>query len=415
MSSFTIKYEWWEYFLIPWIAAFVGYITNVIALQMTFYPIEYYGYNFYRYKDEPWGLFGWQGIIPSKAEKMATISFELFTKKLFNMKEIFMRLNPTRFSEVMSDSLLLMMDSIINEVATQYMPTIWEKLPQAVKDDVIVLADQEGEAFLTDFMKDMQDHVDDVVDIKHMTVQACCKNKELIVQIFQECGDKEFIFIRRSGFYFGFLLGIVQMLIWFVYDASWTLPAAGFLVGWATNYIALKVIFRPLQPRKFLCWTLQGIFIQRQKQVSAIFSRVVITEILHVKGIWEAIFTGPLSNNFFAMLRAHTLVFTEKMIAEIKPIAIASLGAEQFASMKEDIAQKVIDKLPSIIDRSYAYTQEALDMENTVREKMQQLSAADFEGVLHPAFEEDEIELIALGGILGAIVGVIQLFTLFAS
>lgn len=414
MSGFTVKYDWWEYFLIPWIAAFVGYITNVIALQMTFYPIEYYGYNFYRYKDEPWGLFGWQGIIPSKAEKMATISFELFTKKLFNMKEIFMRLNPTRFSEVMSDSLLLMMDSIINEVATQYMPTIWEKLPQAVKDDIIVLADQEGEAFLSDFMKDMQDHVDDVVDIKHMTVQACCQNKELIVKIFQECGDKEFIFIRRSGFYFGFLLGILQMLIWFVYDASWTLPAAGFLVGWATNYIALKVIFRPLQPRKFLCWTLQGIFIKRQKEVSAIFSRVVITEILHVKGIWEAIFTGPLSNNFFAMLRAHTLVFTEKMIAEIKPIAIASLGAEQFACMKEDIAQKVIDKLPSIIDRSYAYTQEALDMENTVREKMQQLSAEDFEGVLHPAFEEDEIELIALGGILGAIVGVIQLFTLFA-
>jgi uncharacterized membrane protein YheB (UPF0754 family) len=415
MAGFPLedKCDWYKYFLIPWIAALVGYITNVIALQMTFYPIEYFGYNFYRYKDEPWGLFGWQGIIPSKAEKMATISFELFTKKLFNMKEIFMRLNPTRFSEVMSDSLLLMMDSIINEVATQYMPTVWEKLPQAVKDDIIVLADQEGEAFLADFMKDMQDHVDDVVDIKHMTVQACCNNKELIVQIFQECGDKEFIFIRRSGFYYGFLLGIVQMIIWFFYSADWILPVAGFLVGWATNYIALKVIFRPLEPRKFLCWTLQGIFIQRQKEVSAVFARVVITEILHVKGIWEAIFTGPLSNNFFAMLRAHTLVFTEKMIAEIKPIAIASLGAEQFACMKEDIAQKVIDKLPSIIDRSYAYTQEALDMERTVREKMQELSAADFEGVLHPAFEEDEIELIALGGILGAIVGVIQLYTLF--
>jgi uncharacterized membrane protein YheB (UPF0754 family) len=414
-GGFTIKYEWWEYFLIPWIAAFVGYVTNVVALHMTFYPIEYYGYNFYRYRDEPWGLFGWQGIIPSKAEKMATISFDLFTKKLFNMKEIFMRLNPVRFSEVMSDSLLLMMDSIINEVATEYIPSIWEKLPQAVKDDIIVLADHEGETFLAEFMKDMQDHVDDVVDIKHMTVQACCSNKNLIVQIFQECGDKEFVFIRRSGFYFGFLLGIIQMLIWFVYDAAWTLPAAGFLVGWATNYIALKVIFQPLQPRKFLCWTLQGIFIRRQKEVSAVFARVVITEILHVKGIWEAIFTGPLSNNFFAMLRAHTLVFTEKMIAEIKPIAIASLGAEQFACMKEDIAQKVIDKLPSIIDRSYAYTQEALDMERTVREKMQQLSPADFEGVLHPAFEEDEIELIALGGVLGALVGVIQLFTLFAS
>jgi ATP-dependent Zn protease len=109
---------------------------------------------------------------------------------------------------------------------------------------------------------------------------------------------------------------------------------------------------------------------------------MVMCEILHVKAIWDAVFTGPLSANFFSMLRAHTLVFTDKMVAEIRPIAIAALGAEKFAQMKEDIAQKVIDKLPSIIDQSYAYTQEALDMENTVREKMQELTPKEFEGVL---------------------------------
>ena len=382
MGNFHAKYAWWEYFLIPWIAAFVGYITNVFALEMTFWPLKFFGCEFYRYKDEPWGLFGWQGIIPSKAEKMATISFELFTKKLFNIKEIFYRVDPVLFSEAMGDSVLLMMDSIIHEVAMEYMPTAWENLPQAVKDDIIVTADHEGEAFLAEFMKDMQDHVDDVVDIKHMTVQACMANKALIVQIFLECGEKEFTFIRRSGFYFGFIFGIFQMAIWFVYDAKWSLPVAGFMVGWLTNWIALKIIFRPLLPRTFLCWTLQGIFLKRQKEVSEIFARVIMSEILHIKAIWDAIFTGPLSSNFFAMLRAHTLVFTEKMVAEIKPFAVASLGAERFARMKEDIAQKVIEKLPSIIDRSYEYTQEALDMENSVRQKMQELSPEDFEGVL---------------------------------
>jgi uncharacterized membrane protein YheB (UPF0754 family) len=210
--AFELKYEWWSYFLIPWIAAFVGYFTNVVALWMTFYPIEFFGPELYRYKDEPWGLFGWQGIIPSKAEKMATISFELFTKKLFNVKEIFHRLNPVRFSEVMGDSTLLMMDAIIHEVAMEYMPTAWERMPQAVKDDIIVTAEHDCESFLAEFMKDMQDHVDDVVDIKHMTVSACVANKKLIVQIFLECGEKEFIFIRRSGFYFGFIFGIGQML-----------------------------------------------------------------------------------------------------------------------------------------------------------------------------------------------------------
>jgi uncharacterized membrane protein YheB (UPF0754 family) len=260
------SYEWWQYFIIPWIAAIVGYGTNVVALVMTFYPIEYRGVNWYRYKDEPWGLFGWQGIIPSKAEKMASISFELFTKKLFDMKAIFYRLDPQKFSEVMSDSVLLMMDAIISEVAMQYMPSAWERLPQAVKDDIIVTADQEGEQFMADFMKDMQDHIEDVCDIKHMTVAACVANRQLIVNVFQECGEKEFTFIRQSGFYFGFILGLFQMSIWFFYDAPWTMPTAGFVVGYLTNYIALKVIFSPLQPRMFCGYTIQGLFLQRQKE-----------------------------------------------------------------------------------------------------------------------------------------------------
>lgn len=204
------------------------------------------------------------------------------------------------------------------------------------------------------------------------------------------------------------------MTVWFFYNAGWILPVFGFLVGWITNYLALKVIFRPLEPKKICCWSLHGIFLKRQNEVSASFARVVCVEILHVKAMWEAIFTGPLSTNFFAMLRAHSLVFTEKLLAEVKPLAVAAVGGEKFAEMKEAIAQKVIDKIPSIIDHSYEYTQEAMGMEDTIRTKMQELSSEDFEAVLHPAFEEDELTLIALGGVLGAMVGVIQLFTLFA-
>ena len=78
--------------------------------------------------------------------------------------------------------------------------------------------------------------------------------------------------------------------------------------------------------------------------------------------------------------------------------------------MKEDIAQKVIDKIPKLIDASYEYMQQALDLETTIRTKMGELPSSEFEGVLHPAFQEDEIQLIALGGVLGALVGVVQIY-----
>ena len=411
----AFEFEWWQYFLIPWIAGAVGYLTNVLALQLTFYPLEFFGIELFRLENEPWGIIGWQGIIPTKAKKMATVTFDLMTTRLIKISDIFARLEPDRFAEVMDDAVLLMMDQIINEVANEYMPKTWKNIPKDVRDDIVVSANSESGKFLSAFMKDMQENVDDVVDIKEMAVKACVSNKHLIVKIFQECGEKEFIFIRRSGFYFGFLFGLFQMAIWFFYPADWILPVAGFLVGWVTNWMALKVIFQPIEPRDVCGYTLQGIFLKRQEEVSEVFARVVCVEILHIKAIWNAIFTGRFKNNFFAMLRAHTLFFTDKLVTEIKPLAIAAMGSAKFLQMKEDIAQKVLEKIPSVIDASYEYTQKTLDMEGTIREKMTELPAAEFEGVLHPAFEEDEIQLIALGGILGALVGVLQLFTLFTS
>lgn len=401
----------WYYLIQPVIAGVIGYVTNVLALEMTFKPIEFFGPEIFRIKNQPWGLFGWQGIIPTKAEKMASVCFELMTTKLINLKEIFDRLEPEKFSEVMEDALLLMLDTIVNDVAMKYMPGVWSNLPKEVKDEVIVMMNIESDQFMAAFMEDVKAHIDDILDIKKMTVEACVREKRLVNSIFQECGAKEFKFIRESGLYFGFLFGLIQMAVTWFYDELWVLPVAGFLVGWVTNWLALKVIFRPLTPHKFGCITIHGLFLKRQMEVSETFARVNCVEILHTKAIWERILTGPLSKNFFAMLRAHSILFTEKLVGGMKPFAVSAMGSQKFSEMKEEIAKQIANNLPSIMPHSYQYTTDALDMENTIREKMQQLSYAEFEGVLHPAFEEDEILLILVGGVLGAMAGAVQLLS----
>ena len=361
-------------------AGVIGYVTNVLALEMTFKPIEFFGPEIFRIKNQPWGLFGWQGIIPTKAEKMASVCFELMTTKLINLKEIFDQLEPEKFSEVMEDALLLMLDTIVNDVAMKYMPGVWSNLPKEVKDEVIVMMNIESDQFMAAFMEDVKAHIDDILDIKKMTVEACVREKRLVNSIFQECGAKEFKFIRESGLYFGFLFGLIQMAVTWFYDELWVLPVAGFLVGWVTNWLALKVIFRPLTPHKFGCITIHGLFLKRQMEVSETFARVNCVEILHTKAIWERILTGPLSKNFFAMLRAHSILFTEKLVGGMKPFAVSAMGSQKFSEMKEEIAKQIADNLPSIMPHSYQYTTDALDMENTIREKMQQLSYAEFEG-----------------------------------
>ena len=49
-----------------------------------------------------------------------------------------------------------------------------------------------------------------------------------------------------------------------------------------------------------------------------------------------------------------------------------------------------------------------LDIESTLAERLKLLSPIEFEDLLHPVFQEDEIILIGAGGILGALAGLGQ-------
>merc|ERR1712238_547322 len=103
-----------------------------------------------------------------------------------------------------------------------------------------------------------------------------------------ECGEKEFAFIRISGFYFGFLFGCVQMAILFFFSKSWFMPICGFIVSWFTNYLALKVIFRPLVPVKIGPFTIHGLFFTRQNEVSETFA--------DIEGLLDVLDGGGLGN-----------------------------------------------------------------------------------------------------------------------
>ena len=56
--------DFWKHVSIPFVAGIVGWATNWVAIKLTFLPLEFKGLR---------PFLGWQGIIPSKAGKMAGI------------------------------------------------------------------------------------------------------------------------------------------------------------------------------------------------------------------------------------------------------------------------------------------------------------------------------------------------------
>ena len=49
---------------------------------MLFYPLDFWGFALKRWPENPLGLFGWQGIVPCKAELMSGRIVDMVTTKV---------------------------------------------------------------------------------------------------------------------------------------------------------------------------------------------------------------------------------------------------------------------------------------------------------------------------------------------
>ena len=67
-----------------------------------------------------------------------------------------------------------------------------------------------------------------------------------------------------------------------------------------------------------------------------------------------------------------------------------------------------VDVCPRVLTCWLAVWQIGVEM--TLRNKMVKLPHRDFEGILHPVFQEDEWKLIAVGGGLGVVIGLLQAY-----
>ena len=391
---------WWLYLSMPIIAAIIGYGTKIVAIKMMFEPIEFFGIK---------PFLGWQGIIPRKAATMATIACDTLTSRLITPKEIFSRLDPKRVSEVLEKPMMEVVEQITHEVMHQYQPGLWESIPENMRKLLIKRIQADSPAMVQSLMEKTKDNLDEVFDLKDMVITNLVKDKKLLNKIFKESGDQEFKFIQNSGIYFGFLIGLVQMVVWILTHNPIIMPIFGLFTGWFTDWLALKMIFAPQQPKKYLgIFTWQGLFFKRQKEVAAAYGALIAQEVLTPSNMIESILKGKLSDNLFEMIQKNVQKMVDEQSGMLKPIVVFAVGSGRYKEMKDLVTEKIVQQMPKALKHMEQYAEDAMDIKNTLVTKMQELTPAEFEGVLRPAFKQDEWILITVGAVLGFLVGELQ-------
>jgi uncharacterized membrane protein YheB (UPF0754 family) len=394
----------WQLLSIPLTAAVVGWFTNWVAIRMTFHPLRFLGIP-------PW--LGWQGIIPRKAEKMARIFVDTSMKRLGTVPELFENMEPEVIAGHIERVLAPRLRHYTDDVMVASKGELWLRAPESVRERVYETVARELPRVVRATLTDVGARLEQLLDFRWMVVHRLVEDRALLNRLFLESGAAEFRFLIDSGYYFGFLFGLVQLGTWLVWPGDWQLPAYGLAVGWATNWVALNLVFRPLHPHRIGPWTVQGLFLKRQKEVAAVWCRIVTREILTVRRFMASMIHGPHAELTRQTLLAHLGPVVEEAVAAAGPLARAAIEPGDLAKITRSFERKALEVSADPLEDERFNEERAAVVERMLRERMEEMPAEQFQDLLRPCFKEDEWILIALGAALGALAGVGQILFVF--
>jgi len=395
--------HWLTYLSMPILASVIGYVTKLVAIEMMFKPVDFRG--------KP-PLFGWQGIIPRNAGRMATIAMDLLLGRLIDPHEILKRLDSDRIVEELRGPLNDAVSEIGSDLMTKYQPQVWEMLPEPAQRLVLWQIKAQTPRVVTEIMRDFSANMDNYLDVRDMAITNLTKDRAVLNRLIRDISRPEMRFIARSGLYFGFIIGVAQAIVWALTHEPLIMPAFGALVGLSTDWIALKMIFYPRAPRRILGVRWQGMFQKRRKEVAADYGRLIAEEVLTVPKLLDAMITGPKADRLITLVQRHIARVVDRQVGLAKPLVVLTVGSERYRQLKKDAAQRAFAEVSTTMAPAMEYAKDALAVEQTIVDAMLALTPVEFEGVLRPAFQQDEWKLILVGGILGAIVGELQVHLL---
>ena len=391
--------NWLIYLSMPFVAAFVGWSTKIVALEMIYRPLEFKGI----------GPIGWQGIVPRRAGKVGSKTIELLTANLLKPEELLERIDAAEAVEALRGPLVQAVDEISRDLAEEIRPGLWDSLPDAARKAVQDRIQAQAPRVTENMLNEMKADLDRYVDLQFLAVTTLVRNKDKLIKLMRGLSDDAMAFVRRSGIFFGLAIGLVQMVAWALFKNPWIMPAFGFAVGFLSDYIALNMLFRPVQPKKFLgIIGFQGLLHAQRDKITRDYAKILADDLFAPEILFDGIIKGPGSDKLFALAAREVEAAIDAQTGIAGPIVALAVGTKRYRALKDRVVELVVERFPSTLLEAQDYAANVIDLENTIIAKMNQLTNEQYESILRPVFKDDEPLMITVGGILGGVVGELQ-------
>lgn len=387
---------------VPLVTAFIGWFTNWAAIKMIFEPAQFVGV----------GPIGWQGIVHRLAPKLAK-EIASTTSTVLRPSDMLARLDTSGLRELLGDRLDPALEKVVSDIAELLSPGLWDEMAPEARIAVLDQVRDHIHGGADDLITSLRQDIDEIVELEPLIITALTgENTRRLAALTQEIGGRELSFIILYGGVFGLIVGITQLGALGIMGQWWIMPVVGLLTGAGTNWLALQMIFRPLEPTKILgLVNYQGMFPARQAEISTDYGRIAAAEVFTPTNMLRLLVEGPTGVRIIAAV----LETLQARIKMVEPLVSALTGREldetTLGQLQAALVAAVTD--PDLVDQDLregleADLAEQMAVSETIRERLASLPKEQFERLLRGIFEEDEFILVVIGAGLGFAVGLLQ-------
>jgi uncharacterized membrane protein YheB (UPF0754 family) len=408
---------------IPVFTGVIGYIINWTGVWMLFHPLEFHGVRLpglaplarllpRKLQEIPGimhGGVGWQGIIPSRASKMASIAVDKGIAKLGSPGDFYQQLEPDKIAEHIVTTSQRDIRDVVERIMRRDHARLWSDLPPRVREAVHARVQQQLPAIVRDVTDDIGSNIDQLLDVKLMTIDHLEKNPELVNRIFLDVGQRELNLMIRFGFVFGFVLGIPVAAITHFVPEWWLLPVLGVVVGWTTNLLGMQLIFEPVEPRRIGPLMLHGLFLRRKTEVADVYAKIIAEDVVTLTNIGRALLHGPRADRTRRMLEDALRPAVDRATGPARSAVRVALGAREYDAIRDSVAEEAVEYTVTPFSDVEFNRAQSERVRTLLASRMREMPYTDFVEMLRSAIKEDEWMLYAHGAVLGFGAGLVHL------
>lgn len=184
------------------------------------------------------------------------------------------------------------------------------------------------------------------------------------------------------------------------------LTVVGGLIGWITNILAIKLLFRPITPIRIpiLNFEILGLIPKRKKEIAANIGEVISNELLSMDDILEQALNNSNGENFTSyIIEKIKAIINEKL--NIIPMPFRMMASPY---IDEILNKEVPSAISEITDDLLIKAKENVNIQGIIEEKINELDLEKLEDIIIKVAKKELKHIEILGLVLGSIIGVLQ-------